>query len=107
MKKLTDQELLYIQEISRIAGAEEYKASYFEQNTALLNVELPFFTGKLLRFCGYGSGKMLAKQQRKVADLTKRLKDEHVTKKLMELGYENNQNVSIDLKTGAITMITK
>ena len=91
-RRLTPRELNEIQELTRIAGAERFKAHYYAENTAILNVE--------------GSkGKVLAAQQEKIAAIVEQVKSNHVNAKLAELGYQRDERVTIDLTTGKITKL--
>lgn len=91
-RKLTKAELMEIQELQRIAASEKFKADQMEKNTALFNAE-----GQ--------SGKLLAANQRKLAETCERVKNEHVSGKLAELGYKNNEKVTIDVFKNKISVI--
>ncbi len=91
-RPLTLAELTEIQELSRIAMAERFKADRFEKNTGLLNAE------------GV-SGKAVAEQQKRIADLMEGVKDERVNAILATLGYQGQTRVTIDLHSGKITKV--
>jgi hypothetical protein len=97
MKKVfTEEELGNMIEIGRITASERYKANLFRDNTAELNNPNEL-----------GEGKKIADQQEKIAKLMERARDEYMMTKLREKGYENGQNITVNLKTGEITMLPK
>ena len=96
MKKyFTIDELDNMQEIARIAASEKFKADFFEKNTAALNID------------NVGQGKLLADQQRKVANLMERVYQEYMSAELQKRGYTTDQKVTMNLKTGEVKVLPK
>ena len=94
----TEIELENMQEVARIAASEKFKADMFEKNTAVLNSKNPQTLGR---------GAQIAEDQRNIANLMQRVYQEFMSAELQKRGYNSNQKVAFNLKTGEIKVLSQ
>lgn len=85
-KYLTEQELVELRELQRIAASEMLKANVIRGNTALVP-----------------NGQEVATQFEAVARVMSNYRDQFMASAFTRHGYKNGEPLSIDLKTGKIT----
>lgn len=103
-RALTTEELREIQELVRVCSVEKFKAIEIANNTAFIPPRPINIIGKILKWFGmnYSEGQYLAKQHEAVAAILENAKNQHIMKKLNELGYSSGQKVSLNPITGEI-----
>lgn len=85
MRNLTAQELNELQELTRVASAEKWKAMQVKGNTALVP-----------------DGQKYSEQSEAVSRLLENIRNQWLSAKLAECGAVKDEEVSINLQTGEI-----
>ena len=88
-RNFTPEEALELQEMVRTVNAQNWKVMLMKGNTALIP-----------------DGQKVAATEEAIARLLENAKNQYVSLKLSECGYENGSKVSINLHTGEITVNT-
>ena len=85
-RPMTSAEVLEMQQLHRIITTERFIAQQIRENTAMVT-----------------DGQKVAEQKEQTARLLENFRNNWMSGKLAELGYEKGLNVTIDLATGVIT----